>query len=228
MLLKSKVSQIEMLSDEWRTERLTCFTSSKWYLLMGEKGLGDQGMTYIRTRVGEELTGMSSEVEFDNDAVRHGNLYEIEGVKSFAALKGIDFLITQKLIHEKGTRTASTPDFLWVRKESSDKLSYDVSNGEVKCFQMAMHIECAECATPAELKKVHKQVYWQVIHQMDECGCLTGYAIFYNPFFKIGGLRVIEFRKIDLVPEFTLLKQRKELALQKFDEIRNKLINIKN
>lgn len=82
MLLKSKVTQIPMLSEEWRTNRLAKFTSSRMYLIMGDRGFGEQGMNYIRGRVAEELTGISSDVEFDNDHTRHGNLYEIEGVKN--------------------------------------------------------------------------------------------------------------------------------------------------
>jgi len=228
MLLKSKITQIEMLSDEWRLQRLFKFTSSKWYLLMGERGLGEQGLTYIRSKVGEFLSGVSSEVEFENDSTRHGNLYEVEGIKEFAKLMKIEFLVLQKLIHEQGSMTSSTPDALWVRKESTDKLSYDVSTIEIKAFQNTAHVKMAECETPSDIKKAYAPVFWQIIHQMEECDCLTGYAVFYNPNFKVGGLRVIEFRKAALLDEFRLLKERKKLALETFEKIKNKLLNIKN
>lgn len=228
MLLKSKITNIEMLSDAWKQNRLTLFTSSKWHLLMGEKGLGIQGMSYIRSKVAEALTGMSSEQEFETEWTIHGNMYENEGIQKVMALKGWEFVIIQKLIHEKGSKTSSTPDFIVPTAESEDKTAYAVETGEIKCFQGDSHIKCAVCSTPEELKEVNKQVYWQVIHQMKECDSLKGYAVFYNPYFKQGGLRIIEFRKVNLINDFKLLVERERLALSIFESTLNKMKSIKN
>jgi hypothetical protein len=229
MLLKSKITKIEILSDDWKQDRKGRFTSSNMFLIMGERGLGEQGMNYIRSRVYEYLTGQSTEQEFDNDFIRHGNMYENEGIQAFLKLKGVEFVVIQKMIHEEGTLFSSTPDFLWVKAETSDKLSYEVATGEIKAFQGASYIKVAECETPAHLKSADNKSYWQCLHQMDECGALEGYFVVYNPFFKTnGGFRVIEFRKINLIPEFKLLNERKALALEHFERIKTKLENIKN
>lgn len=229
MLLKSNITSIESLSDEWFNMRLAKFTSSRKYLLMGEKGISQQGISYIRSRVGEQLTGITSDKDIDNDSTRWGSLYEPDATRKFGEIMKLNFLVTQKLIHKPGTRFSSTPDALWVKSESIDKLSYQVSTLEVKCFPTYdSYIEVACCSNPAELKKVRPDIYWQVLDQMDKCDCLKGYAGFFHPLFKIGNYRLIEFNKIELAKDFKLLHDRDDLAVKIFDEIRTKLLNIKN
>ena len=63
---------------------------------------------------------------------------------------------------------------------------------------------------------------------MDACDALKGYLVYFHPDFRAGGLRIIEFRKIELITDFKLLTARKELAIKMFEESRNILMNIKN
>ena len=218
-----------MHSPEWQLSRLGKFTASMAHCFMGERGIGDGGITYVRSRIGEELTGISSMKEVDTDAMRWGLMHEPFAIQEFGKLKGVDFLVTQKLIADTSTRFGATPDCMWVKKESEDKLKYDVCTGEVKCYPTyANHIACALCETPQQIKKEDKQAYWQVIMQMDECDCLVGYLVYYHPDFKAGSLRVIEFRKIELIAEFKLLKERQKQLLEMFEREREMLMNIKN
>lgn len=209
--------------DEWRKQRLAKFTSSMIYTLMGAKPFTDGALTYIYERVGEFLTGIPAKQEIDTNATRWGLLHENEAINKFGLQLGTKFLLTQCLITEPGSMFGSTPDCIWVKKryENGD----DVETGEVKCYPSYGHfIECALCNTPQELYKVDKKLFWQVIDQMDNCDCLRGNAVLYHPDFKAGGFKVISFRKLDLIPEFKLLKERKEGAVVKFNEIRDKLI----
>lgn len=225
MLNKDSISGIVMHSDAWFQNRLGKFTSSMIHTLMGKTPFTEGAMTYIMERVGEELSGEPAKKEVDTDATRWGLLYENEAIKKFGLEMGLDFLIVQKLIIVPETRFSSTPDFLLVRKDYGN--SYDVSSGEVKCFpSYGHHIECALCDTPEKLKKADSKVYWQIIDQMDNCDCLTGYGVFYHPFMRAGGFKVIEFKKINLLQDFKLLKERKNLAVSKFNEIRDKMISI--
>jgi len=55
---------------------------------------------------------------------------------------------------------------------------------------------------------------------MDNCGSAVGYLAFYHPLFpKEANMRIIEFEKIKLWDDFKLLKERKLIAVQKFNEI---------
>lgn len=210
--------------DEWRKQRLAKFTSSMIYTLMGNKPFTEGALTYIYERVGESLTGIPAKQEVDTIATRWGLMHENTAIMKFKEHIGIqEFIVTQCLITEPGSMFGSTPDCIWIQKrfEGGDQ----VQTGEVKCYPSYGHfIECALCSTAQELFEVDKKLAWQVVDQMDNCNCLIGNAILYHPDFRVGGFKVIQFRKIDLIPQFKLLKERKAGAVVKFDEIRTKLM----
>lgn len=213
--------------EKWRTARLAKFTSSMIYTLMGETPFTQGAMTYIYERVGEDLSGVSAKQEINTNATQWGLIHETKGIQKFGDYLGVPFLITQSLITVPGSKFGSTPDCIWTKKDFGDR--YEVETGEVKCYPSYSHyISCALCNTPEEIKKVDPKLFWQVIDQMDNCDCLVGYAILYHPDFKFGGFKIIQFKKIELVKYFKLLRERKALAVEKFNEIRNKLINMKN
>lgn len=227
MLLKSHISNIVIHSDEWFAGRLAKFTSSEYHFLMAAEGIGKTALKYIWRKVGERSTGTPCRQEISTPSTDHGHEYEPENLLYFGREMGIEFLVTQKLITSPlpGTMEGSTPDAMWVLKESVDQLSYNVFTVEAKCpTAYDRHIELYNCTTPEHIKKVEPKYYWQVLHQMRACDALRGYLSIYNPFFRVGGLNIIEFKKIDLVPEFTLMEQRFKLACEIFDEQYNKML----
>lgn len=230
MLLIKNITKIAVDTPEWHSERLGKFTASKIHLLMDENSIGKGGLNYIRSRIGEELTLTSNENSFETDAMRHGLMYEKNALNEFRILYKIEphLLRSQVLIRDEETKYSCTPDGIWIRSISTDEMAYEVATVETKCFGYEKHIECCECSTPAEIKKVSKETYWQVIDQMLQCDALDGYLVFYHPLFKIGGLKVIHFRKSLMTKEFRLLLDRKEMAMNIFDTKRELLINIKN
>lgn len=231
MLLKSRISHIEMHSDEWKSDRIgRLWTSSNAHKMLQKEGLGQTGMNHIILKAAECLSGVSTETELDTDAVRHGLVYEQANLREFSKVKGITFLVTQKLIYGEGKMSSSTPDGIIVRKESIDQLSYDCSTVETKAYQMLKHVKCALCETPTELQKADPEGFWQVIDQLNTCDCLNGFISYYHPDLPVngGGLRIIEFRKVFLIPELKFLNERKRLAFQEFEKVKQKLIDIKN
>lgn len=206
--------------EEWRKQRLAKFTSSMIYTLMGEKPFTQGALSYIYERVGEELSGVPAKYEIDTIATRWGLIHEAEATRKFGEYLGVDFLITQCLI--VNGRFGSTPDAIWAKKKYDG--CWDVETGEIKCYPSYSHfIECALCNTAEELYKVDKKLFFQVIDQMDNCDALKGYAVLFHPEFKVGGFKVIPFRKIELIPYFKLLKERKATAIIKFEEVRDML-----
>jgi hypothetical protein len=111
-----------MFSEHWRKARTGKFTSSNIWKLMGEKGFGETGMSYIRTRVFEDLSGVSSESDIINDAIIHGMVYEISALRKFCEKRNIDrhFMRTQVLINAENERFGGTPDGIWIKKESEN------------------------------------------------------------------------------------------------------------
>lgn len=233
MLLKTKISEHQisldpLLNEKYHQARLGKFTASKISCCMGATKVPEGGITYIRTRIGEELTGVSSEKEVSTEEMQWGLTYERDALTNFGKLKNLDYLLVQRLVFEEGSKFGCTPDGLWVKSESTDKLSYEVSTIEVKCYQVGNHIKCALCSTPAEIKEKDSSAYWQTIMQMDECGALIGYLCYFHPLMKSGGFRVIEFRKINLVADFKLLNERKIEILKKYEAEKEILLNITN
>lgn len=233
MLLKSKISEHQIsldpaLNEGYKKARLGKFTASKISCCMGATKVPDGGITYIRTRIGEELTGVTSEKEISTEEMQWGLQYEREALTRFGQLKGLEYLLVQRFVFEEGSKFGCTPDGLWIKSESIDKLSYEVATVEAKCYQVGNHIKCALCSTPEEIKERDNSAYWQKIMQMEECGALVGYLCYFHPLMQAGGFRVIEFRKINLINDFKLFNQRKQEILKIYEKEKEILLNIKN
>lgn len=233
MLPKSKISTIKIQTDEWLAARLAKFTSSKASDLISDSTF----IRHVRKRVGEEMTGISAEKEVDVDATRHGLLYELDSVRKLAEKLKLDFIIVQQLITAQGSRFGSTPDALIIRRESPDGTEYEAEPVEAKNPPTYdNYLLLWECIKPLDLKKAESKYYWQVLDQMDEAESLIGHFIASHPEFKAGNFRHIEFwageaeiikgKKVFPVNEdLKFLRERKQLALQKFNDLRDRLIS---
>lgn len=228
MLLKVNISKIEIHSDEWYAGRLAKMTASEWHHCMGDKWPTEGALRYLYRKCGEELSGIPCRDSVETEATKHGLMYENIAIRKYADKVGLKFVVTQALIFEPGSRFACTPDFLIAHRYDSKRKAYEVTTGEIKCpLTFDGYIGLALCNTPADVKAFKKEYYHQVLFQMAICGALKGLLIAYHPDFKAGGMKVIEFRKVELLDEFTLIEQRKILALAKFEEIRDKLLKMK-
>ena len=224
MLLKSKITTTQIYSEDWFQGRLAKITSSNFHFLMDKEGIGSAGINYLYRLVGEELKGTPSRKEISTDATEHGHEYEPENLREFGKIMGLEFLITQKLLID-GPRVGSTPDALIPIRESTDKTSWQVETVEAKCpVADDKFIHLWNCTTPEQLKRVNKIYYWQVIHQMKVADALKGYLSIYNPFYRAGKQRIIEFRKMELVTEFKLAEARTTEAIQIFNTQRDKML----
>lgn len=231
MLLKSSITKFSPNGtpeevEAWHQARVSLFTSSEWHFIAGGvKAIDQTGRKYIWRKVGEELSGMPARDEVTTLATAHGHLYEPQALKKFAEKMGVDFLVTQKFIRPIGKRHGTTPDALWVVRETSDGLGYDVNTVEAKCpSSYDAYIELWNCTTPEEIKAKEKKYYWQVIHQMFVTGALKGYLVIYQPFFRSGGMRIIEFKASEVLHDLTFTAQRSKEAGIIYLEQRNKMI----
>lgn len=231
MLKVSHISDIFIYSSEWDIARLGRFTSSRWNTQMGEKPLEKGAMTYIYHKAGEEITGKTTAEDdvIEDENTEWGKEHEPAAIREFGKNKNIDFLVTQKMIFDPEGRFSSTPDAIWIHGKSVLKANeYNVSTLEVKCpRKYHRFIPLYRCKTPEALKAFNKIYYWQVLDQMYNCDSAVGYFACYHPLFPEGkNLSIIEFRKIELWDDFKLMKQRKQIALETFEEIRNDFMGI--
>lgn len=224
MLKIEKISSIIPYSDEFWTSRIGRMTGCKISCLMGERGIGDGGMTYIRSKVGEKISGKTSEVNVITEGISHGIINEPISLKEYQRKYEVPIIITNKHLVEND-HYAVTPDGLIILRDLGD--TYDCETLETKSFPTyATHIEHCECETALDIKKVNKQLYWQVIMQMFVADVLVGNACFFHPDFpETSKLRMhrVTFRKVDLIGDFKIFKQRLEEAKNIFDTKYNNL-----
>lgn len=226
MLNKDWISHIQIYSDEWKLARLGKFTSSKMHNLTTKKPLTKEGVSYIYQKVGELVTGQTTcgtEDNLENEDVAWGMTHEPAAIQEFGNRMGIKYLVVGKMIHEPGSIFSSTPDAIWVINSSITKENhYNIATVETKCpSRYHTFIPLYQCKTPEDLKKENSNYYWQVIDQMDNCNASMGYFVVFQPLFKPGSnMRIVEFKKIDLLNDFAFLKQRKKETLEIFNKLR--------
>ncbi len=223
MLKTSHISNVEIYSDEWNRVRLGRFTSSKISVLMYEKNVTDGALSYIHQKVGEQITGIGVDVDeqVEDENTQWGKEYEPAAIRRFGEIKEIEFLVTQKVIFDPDTRFSSTPDAVWIHGPSVLKADeYNVSTLEVKCpRKYPRFLELYMCKTPADLRKVSSKYYWQVMDQMYNCDSAVGYFACFHPLFPAGkNMKIIQFNKVEMWPEFKKMKDRKEEAVRLFDQ----------
>lgn len=226
MLKIEKISSIIPYTQEWWDARIGTMTGSKISPLLAPEGIGVGGTNYIRSKVGEKISGVSSERNITTEGTQWGVINEPIAVKEFQEEYEIPVLITDKHLVES-EYYAVTPDGLLILRDFGD--SYDCETLESKSYQTyATHIQHCECTKPLEIKKINPQLFWQVIMQMYVADTIKGNAIFFHPDFpKSSKLRLhrVEFRKIELVPEFKLFKERLAEAERIFKEKYNHFLN---
>lgn len=234
MLQKTKISKVKIHSEEWHRARLGKFTSSEIHLLFT-----GQAISYIRRKVGEEMTGKSSKGEIDTEATRWGSFHEAEALTKFGQCQGHEFLVVQQLICDPDNgKFGGTPDGLIVTRESTDGTEYEVETVEVKCpFTFEQYLLLFECENGVDLKSSKMEYYWQVLDQMDNCGTLIGWFVAYQPDFRMGNMKIIRIEanqpfegkvKYPIYEDLKKLREKKKWAEEMFCQIRDKLMKVPN
>lgn len=225
MLPVEHISKIQIYSEEWHKFRIGKFTSSKIHNLMAEKPYSDGFMTYVEQKACEFINGQTlaeEDEQIEDEYTVWGQEWEPYALQAFGQAKGLKYLVTQKLISAPGGRFSSTPDALWILQSSLIKENhYNVATVEVKCpRKYPRFLKLWRCNTPEDVKKAARPYYWQVLDQMDNCNAVLGYFSCFHPHFPEGKRqKIVEFNKLDLWKDFSLLQQRKKLAIDEFMKI---------
>ena len=144
---------MEQRSEEWYEIRRGKFTASNIHKLMGVKGLGKTGLTYIDEVVADMLSDESEDERFENKAMRWGADWEPVAAAWYAKA-------FSKELEERG--------FVLYSKDagaSPDRLIVDEKKGiEIKCpFNRANHLKHLKLNDASELKAECPEYYWQIM-----------------------------------------------------------------
>ena len=147
---------MEQRSNEWYEIRRGKFTASNIYKLMGAKGLGKTGLTYIDEVVADMLSDESEDERFENKAMRWGTDWEPVAAAWYAKA-------FNKELEERG--------FVLYSKyagASPDRLIVGEKKGiEIKCpFVRSNHLKHLKLSNAKELKSEFPDHYWQIMHNL--------------------------------------------------------------
>jgi hypothetical protein len=199
------------LSKEQREMRLARFTGSEIHKLMGVKGFGKTGETYITEKVAEKLTGQPNKEEFTAASTQWGIDHELEAMLYFEAATGSRLLKSETLDNGKIT---GTPDGIG---EGADW------GFEIKCpFNSGNHLKNFLMPDAPALLDLRPEYYWQVVAYMWLTGLNKWKFCSYDPRFEDGKKMLI--LNVELNPaHLTLLENRVTEAKLMFDNLIAKL-----
>ncbi len=231
MLPLSRISEISPYSPDWFANRLGKMTSSSIACLCTPKGIGKGGLTYIRNKVSEVITGKSTEKNITNEAILWGIENEPKALQYWRSVTpGVHRMITDTHI-VYNERFSSTPDALVMMNE---KLVFVTKDGEefLNCETLesksymtpSIHMAHVECETAQDIKELNPDLYWQVISQMYWTDSLRGRAIFFHDHFPEGSpyrLGEVIFKKVELLEDFKFFEGRMKEATLLFDKFLN-------
>jgi hypothetical protein len=229
MLPLSRISQIEPYSKEWFRNRLGKMTSSQIACLCAPKGIGEGGMTYIRNKVSEVITGVSTERNVTNEAILFGIENEPKAIQYWRSVTpAVHRMITDTHI-VFNERFSSTPDALVMMNEklvfTEDGDFLNCETLETKSYMTpSVHMAHVECKTPQDLKLLDPKIYWQKISQIEWAGVTRGRTIFFHPHFPESSpyrLGEVIFKKTELLSEFQFFNTRMQEAIQIFEKVLN-------
>jgi hypothetical protein len=197
------------MTDEQKTIRLGRFTGSEIYKLMGAKGMGKTGETYIFEKAAESLTGQPTRQEFTAASTSWGNDHEQEAKDYFEAATGMKVLEATTLDNDLicGTPDGLTPDYGF----------------EIKCpFNSGNHLKNLSMQDANGLLELRPEYYWQCVSYMWLTNLSKWKFCSYDPRFPEGKKMLI--LNLELNPaHLELLKQRVTEAKLIFNSILEKI-----
>lgn len=188
---------MEQGSEEWLALRRGKFTASEVYRLMGIKGLGETGETYIMEKVTEELGGTIPSIE--TAPMEYGTLTEPFARAHFEKAMGMTVELRPFFVAEWCGEAGYSPDGIIV--ETKQLI-------EIKCpYNPLNHIKHMMISDVQELKKQKPMYYWQMQMGMAVTGYVSCYFISYCTQFD-AELKMMVMEVMQNEEDINLLKSR--------------------
>jgi hypothetical protein len=161
------------LTKEQRELRIGKFTGSEVHKLMGAKGMGKTGETYVFEKAAEYLTGQPCKEEFKAASTQWGIDHELEAQLYFEAATGCKIKKVDTLENEF---VAGTPDGIGIEAEWGF---------EIKCpFNSGNHLKNLSMQKAEDLQDLRPEYYWQCATYMWLTGLNKWKFCSYDPRFK--------------------------------------------
>lgn len=211
MLHKDRVLRLGSSQD-----KLGLLSSRSAHLFARENGIGKEGQDYILNKVGEVITGLTTERIFGFSEQYDWQIsIEPEAIAVFAELQSTGQYIIHSPVISDETIFIAEPSGIWLRglnQKNADE--YIVEPIQCKCpREFNTFIRYTQCQTPLGLKAFSPKDYWRMLDNMLVCNAISGHFFAYHPLFEDGTKHhTINFDRLSLLGDINLLKQRKAEA----------------
>jgi hypothetical protein len=186
-----------MLNEKNKLDRMGLFTASSIHKIMGVKGLGETGLTYIKTKVAEALGVREDEVF--GKAINWGNENEDEAKEYYSIASKTEIITPDFTVASWNKDFGCTPDGL---------IKGQKKGIEIKCpYVPANHIDNLLIRSQNDLKTIRKEYYWQIVACMAVMDYDKWDFVSYDPRFT-GSNRMISVEIIRDINDEDLLKSR--------------------
>jgi len=195
-------------SEKWYELRRGLFTASQIHKLMGVRGIGKTGESYIYEKV-TEFFGVYED-EIDAPAIRWGNYYESFAKEYYSIAFDEEIIESGFKISECGTHGAS-PDGLIKGKKKGI---------EIKCpFKASNHTINMTIKSQDGLKSIHPEYYWQIQHNLLIHDFISWDFVSFDPRFT-GNKRMFAIEIFRNESDIKLLIERQA------NEIKNNIVKL--
>lgn len=206
-------------SEEWHKFRAGRFTASECAALMGEKGgvTTATAQTYILEKVAEVLTG-GWRADVSTAATRWGEEMEPEAALYYEMAVKETIEKPDPQCPEWSDDVSGSPDGLVY----SDTGVYGI---EIKCpYNPVNHVRHMQLKTEADLKKLNKEYYWQVLCYMLIFGLDRYEFVSFDPRFTgANRMYILPFHRANVIADIDQLKVNLLLAVEMKQQILNNL-----
>lgn len=167
---------IDQRSPEWFAMRKGKFTASEIHKLMGQKGMGKTGETYVWEKVVEELGATMPPVS--TYAMERGTELEPYAKAHYSKAFNCSVSSAEFIVAPWCDEAGASPDGIvtdWANPNDSRLI-------EIKCpMNPVNHLQNFMVRSAAELRSIRPEYYWQVQMQMAVCGFFYCDFVSYYP-----------------------------------------------
>ena len=167
---------IDQRSPEWFALRKGKFTASEIHKLMGVKGIGKTGETYVMEKVAEVLGATMPPVT--TYAMERGTELEPYAKQHYSKAFNASVSPSEFIIAPWCDQAGASPDGIvtdWNKPEESKLI-------EIKCpLNPVNHLQNFMIRSADDLKSLRPEYYWQVQMQMEVCGFTLCDFVSYYP-----------------------------------------------
>jgi putative phage-type endonuclease len=204
---------IAQRTEEWLEIRAGKFTGSEIHKLMGVKGIGKTGETYIYERVAEQLGAHLP--RFENIAMQHGTATEPFAKAYYERSEKVNIVDQSFIVSRWCDQAGCSPDGIL---EAGNK------GLEVKCpYNPVVHLQNFMIGSVAEFKAERTEYYWQIQMCMAVCEIDLWDFVSYSDEFQ-DDLRMMILEIPANMQDIELLKSRIFEAVKMKNEIIKKIL----